>query len=209
MRPLSITAVSFDFHLKLVIINEFSWDLGISGASNEDDINFTAKRQHQILMYKGKKRTEGRTHTDVPSLYDECIRVLGENIDGKISCTEADMILCPFSAVFSAIEYTGGVPFEILRPVLDKATPTQLYKIEDFNPVWLPGVCLLDHRALIFVFLSTVFTGEYRLSLGKVSEKGISRYRAGRKRDLQRCLFCKWFTIYFIVFCCRCLKNIL
>ncbi|XP_013100988.2 transcription elongation factor B polypeptide 3 [Stomoxys calcitrans] len=49
----------------------------------------------------------------VPSLFDMCIRILQKNID--------------------ALEYTGGVPFEVLRPVLERATPEQLYEFEDYN----------------------------------------------------------------------------
>nr|XP_014086705.1 transcription elongation factor B polypeptide 3 [Bactrocera oleae] len=50
----------------------------------------------------------------VPSLFDLCIRVLQKNIDG--------------------LEYTGGVPFDVLRPVLDRATPQQLLTFEEYNP---------------------------------------------------------------------------
>ncbi|XP_017849244.1 transcription elongation factor B polypeptide 3 [Drosophila busckii] len=50
----------------------------------------------------------------VPSLFDLCVRVLQKNID--------------------ALEYTGGVPFEVLRPVLERATPYQLLNVEEYNP---------------------------------------------------------------------------
>lgn len=36
--------------------------------------------------------------------------------------------------IFSALEYTGGVPYEILKPVVDKATPQQLFVLEHYNP---------------------------------------------------------------------------
>lgn len=32
------------------------------------------------------------------------------------------------------MEYTGGVPYDILKPVLEKATPDQLYILENHNP---------------------------------------------------------------------------
>lgn len=35
---------------------------------------------------------------------------------------------------FSALEYTGGVPYEILKPVVDMASPQQLFMLEHFNP---------------------------------------------------------------------------
>lgn len=50
----------------------------------------------------------------VPTLMEICIRVLQKNID--------------------AMEYTGGVPFEILKPVLERASPDQLFTFEHFNP---------------------------------------------------------------------------
>lgn len=43
-----------------------------------------------------------------------CIRVLIENID--------------------ALEYTGGVPYYIIKPVLERSTPDQLFMLEHHNP---------------------------------------------------------------------------
>lgn len=54
-----------------------------------------------------------RVQRAVPSLFDMCIRVLQENIE--------------------FLECTGGVPFDILRPVLERAKPEQLINIEYFN----------------------------------------------------------------------------
>lgn len=34
----------------------------------------------------------------------------------------------------TALEYTGGVPYEVLRPVLERATPHQLLNFEEYNP---------------------------------------------------------------------------
>ncbi len=42
---------------------------------------------------------------------------------------------CCFHFCLIALDYVGGVPYEILKPVLEKATPSQLYDIEDSNPV--------------------------------------------------------------------------
>lgn len=33
-----------------------------------------------------------------------------------------------------ALEYTGGVPYAILKPIIDKATPDQLFMLEHHNP---------------------------------------------------------------------------
>lgn len=38
------------------------------------------------------------------------------------------------SYLSTALEYTGGVPYEIIKPVVDKATPDQLFTLEHFNP---------------------------------------------------------------------------
>ena len=37
--------------------------------------------------------------------------------------------------VLPALDYVGGVPFDILKPVLEVCNPSQLYTIEDANPV--------------------------------------------------------------------------
>lgn len=50
----------------------------------------------------------------VQSLHEMCLRVLQKNID--------------------ALEYTGGVPFEILKPVMERASPDQLLTLEHYNP---------------------------------------------------------------------------
>lgn len=58
-----------------------------------------------------------RVQKSAPSLFEVCIRVLQENID--------------------FLESTGGVPFDILRPVLERAKPDQLSVIEYYNPYLL------------------------------------------------------------------------
>lgn len=50
----------------------------------------------------------------IPSLYQMCIRILQRNID--------------------ALEQTGSIPFDILKPVLQLASPEQLFTIESYNP---------------------------------------------------------------------------
>nr|CAG4638684.1 EOG090X0BTZ [Cyclestheria hislopi] len=76
-------------------------------------------------------RSSGLTH--VPTLFDFCIRVLQDNID--------------------SLEYTGGVPYDLLRPVLERATPQQLYTLEHFNPYLLEDtdelwklLCLKEYK---------------------------------------------------------------
>lgn len=38
-------------------------------------------------------------------------------------------------SLLSVLYETGGVPFEILEPVLERCTPEQLLRIEEYNPV--------------------------------------------------------------------------
>ncbi|KAL1123589.1 hypothetical protein AAG570_002665 [Ranatra chinensis] len=52
-------------------------------------------------------------YASVPSLYSLCIQLLYENID--------------------AVEYTGGVPYDILKPLLEKLNADQLYVLEHHN----------------------------------------------------------------------------
>lgn len=33
-----------------------------------------------------------------------------------------------------ALEYTGGVPYSILKPIMERATPDQLFNLEHHNP---------------------------------------------------------------------------
>ncbi|KAJ9574661.1 hypothetical protein L9F63_008193 [Diploptera punctata] len=69
-------------------------------------------KNQRTKVYSGVK--SGKSWATVPSLYDICVRVLQENID--------------------ALEYTGGVPYELLKPVLQHATPEQLFMLEHHNP---------------------------------------------------------------------------
>lgn len=71
-----------------------------------------SSKANRTKVYSGN-----RTLKNLPSLFDLCIRLLQENID--------------------SIENTGGVPFDILRPVLEKAKPDQLRVIEYYNPYLL------------------------------------------------------------------------
>lgn len=83
----------------------------LSRMTEEEALNFVfqSKSNKRSKVYSGK--VCGLAY--VPSLYESCIRVLQENID--------------------ALEYTGGIPFEILRPVLERASAKQLLNLEDFN----------------------------------------------------------------------------
>ncbi|XP_041867976.1 elongin-A [Melanotaenia boesemani] len=79
--------------------------------NDEEDAGFTGKRfNSKMVVYSGSKTSY---LPKMMTLYDQCIRVLQNNID--------------------SIAEVGGVPFEILLPVLERCTPEQLYRIEQSN----------------------------------------------------------------------------
>ncbi|XP_055322008.1 transcription elongation factor B polypeptide 3 [Sitodiplosis mosellana] len=71
----------------------------------------TTSKNQRTKVYSGVK---SGVPQQVPSLHELCLRFLQKNIDG--------------------LEYTGGVPFDILKPVLERATPEQLSSFEHYNP---------------------------------------------------------------------------
>ncbi|XP_031151507.1 elongin-A [Sander lucioperca] len=79
--------------------------------NDEEDSGFTGKRfNSKMVVYSGSKTAY---LPRMMTLYEQCIRVLQNNID--------------------SIAEVGGVPFEILEPVLERCTPEQLYRIEQSN----------------------------------------------------------------------------
>ncbi|KAM9775797.1 elongin-A [Syngnathus typhle] len=79
--------------------------------NDEEDAGFTGKRfNSKMVVYSGSKTAY---LPRMMTLYEQCIRVLQNNID--------------------SIDEVGGVPFEILGPVLERCTPEQLYRIEQSN----------------------------------------------------------------------------
>uniref|UniRef100_A0A8C5MFN4 Elongin-A n=1 Tax=Leptobrachium leishanense TaxID=445787 RepID=A0A8C5MFN4_9ANUR len=85
----------------------------LSVQEDEDSSGFTGRRLNsKMQVYSGSKTAY---LPKMMSLYEQCIRVLSNNID--------------------SIYEVGGVPFSVLEPVLEKCTPEQLYRIEDCNHV--------------------------------------------------------------------------
>ncbi|XP_057658804.1 transcription elongation factor B polypeptide 3 [Diorhabda carinulata] len=66
-------------------------------------------KNQRTKVYSGNK-TVGK----VESLFQLCVRVLQDNID--------------------ALEYTGGVPYIILKPIMERATADQIFNLEHHNP---------------------------------------------------------------------------
>lgn len=79
-----------------------------------DEEAFGASISSKTMRTKVYSGVKTGSVLQVPTLHEMCIRILQKNID--------------------SLEYTGGVPFEILKPVLERATPDQLYTFEHFNP---------------------------------------------------------------------------
>ncbi|MEQ2232932.1 hypothetical protein ILYODFUR_016559 [Ilyodon furcidens] len=83
--------------------------------NDEEDAGFTGKRfNSKMVVYSGSKTSY---LPRMMTLYEQCIRVLQNNID--------------------SIAEVGGVPFEILEPVLERCTPEQLYRIEQSNQCFM------------------------------------------------------------------------
>ena len=73
----------------------------------------------------------------MPSLYDQCIHVLQENVD--------------------YIEECGSLPFDILRPVLERASAPTLARIEELNPYLMEDTSELWEK-----FCAKQFRAEHR-----------------------------------------------
>ncbi|NWW80277.1 ELOA1 protein, partial [Climacteris rufus] len=74
-------------------------------------VQFTGRRLNsKMQVYSGSKAV---CLSKMLTLHEQCIRVLHNNID--------------------LLQEAGGVPFEILEPVLTRCTPEQLFRIEKCN----------------------------------------------------------------------------
>ncbi|XP_010021760.1 PREDICTED: transcription elongation factor B polypeptide 3-like, partial [Nestor notabilis] len=79
-----------------------------------ETVQFTGRRLNsKMQVYSGSKPV---CLSKMLTLYEQCIRVLQNNID--------------------SLHEVGGVPFEILEPVLTRCTPEQLLRIEECNPTF-------------------------------------------------------------------------
>ncbi|KFP46693.1 Transcription elongation factor B polypeptide 3, partial [Cathartes aura] len=81
---------------------------------DSETVQFTGRRLNsKMQVYSGSKTV---CLSKMLTLYEQCIRVLQNNID--------------------SLHEVGGVPFEILEPVLTRCTPEQLFRIEECNPMF-------------------------------------------------------------------------
>ncbi|KAJ6637272.1 Transcription elongation factor B polypeptide 3, partial [Pseudolycoriella hygida] len=95
---------------KKIMTDEEAFGSGISSKSIRI-LHYISLYLYSTKVYSGVK---SGTVAQIPSLYQMCIRVLQKNIDG--------------------LEQTGSIPFDILKPVLQLASPEQLFTIESYNP---------------------------------------------------------------------------
>ncbi|KAM5246842.1 elongin-A [Ctenodactylus gundi] len=84
-----------------------------SSPQEEEEAGFTGRRMNsKMQVYSGSKCAY---LPKMMTLHQQCIRVLKNNID--------------------SIFEVGGVPYSVLEPVLERCTPDQLYRIEEYNHV--------------------------------------------------------------------------
>ncbi|NWI12693.1 ELOA1 protein, partial [Crypturellus soui] len=96
----------------------------VSSPVEEAEAGFTGRRLNsKMQVYSGSKTAY---LPKMMSLYQQCIRVLSNNID--------------------SIFEVGGVPFSVLEPVLEKCTPEQLYRIEECNYALIEDTDQLWHN---------------------------------------------------------------
>lgn len=82
-------------------------------SQEEEEAGFTGRRMNsKMQVYSGSKCAY---LPKMMTLHQQCIRVLKNNID--------------------SIFEVGGVPYSVLEPVLERCTPDQLYRIEEYNHV--------------------------------------------------------------------------
>ncbi|CAJ1067515.1 LOW QUALITY PROTEIN: elongin A%2C like [Xyrichtys novacula] len=82
---------------------------------DEESAVFTGQRSNRKMqVYSGNKAVCLPT---MMSLHQQCIRTLQNNIN--------------------LLYETGGVPFDVLEPVLERCTPEQLLRIEECNPIYI------------------------------------------------------------------------
>ncbi|NXP89057.1 ELOA1 protein, partial [Passerina amoena] len=78
-------------------------------------VQFTGQRLNsKMQVYSGSKAV---CLSKMLTLYEQCVRVLHNNIE--------------------LLQEAGGVPFEILEPVLTRCTPEQLFRVEKCNLMFI------------------------------------------------------------------------
>lgn len=107
-RPLPLSSAVKDYINTSVLGNQYLRPQPKSQSDAELLTESFSSKANRTRVFSGN-----RVQKTIPTLFEMCIRVLQENID--------------------FLTETGGVPFDILRPVLERAKPEQLNVIEYYN----------------------------------------------------------------------------
>ena len=70
--------------------------------------------RNRTAVYSGRKTATFSQHEKFPSLIQLCVLVLQENV--------------------SRIDECGNLPYEMLKPILERGKPEDIVRIEDYNP---------------------------------------------------------------------------
>ncbi|RXN27330.1 transcription elongation factor B polypeptide 3-like isoform X2 [Labeo rohita] len=68
---------------------------------------------------------------------EEAPLFIGQRLKNKMQVYSGSELGFKDVDCFAALYEIGGVPFEILEPVLERCTPEQLLRIEEYNPVYI------------------------------------------------------------------------
>jgi len=96
-----------------------------------DGFNFLRPRQERQAIYSGKRTSR----TSVQSLQDLCVEILKEHVDGKYFSYFKKKSNVFFFCIDVCHTHFHRLPYDIVKPILDSATPEQLNFIIDNNPV--------------------------------------------------------------------------
>ena len=147
----------------------------------EDPIGLPKLSEEELLSQmmssksgRGRKVYSGNVKglKNVPTLYESCIRYLQENI--------------------SSLKATGGIPFDILKPVLVRCTWQQIFNLENFNPYLLEDTnqlwenfCKRDFRTKKREEMES-YRDMYLRCIGEREEKLRALTENARKKQLYR-----------------------
>ena len=79
-----------------------------------NDQEIASTKHSRSTVYSGRRRARVITSGQVPSLYDSCLAVVRDNIED--------------------LEFVPSHVLQLLLPVLEKCTASQLERIEQYNP---------------------------------------------------------------------------
>jgi hypothetical protein len=124
----------------------------VSSKKPVETYNILRSKQGRQAIYSGKRTTR----TMVPSLQDLCVETLKDNVD----------VVCR--------THFNRLPYDVVKPILDSATPEQLHLIIDNNPDYVDDAEPLWQHFCLIHFKDAQrdeFETYYELYQRKVDEK--------------------------------------